>query len=94
MNILLAFVIYAAILMVWGQKKVYNNSLKYGIAVEDSLMKSFGFKDGDKILSVGGKTVENFYSVIPELIVSDSVTVERGQGPNHSITPKVLLANW
>ncbi|HNU87098.1 MAG TPA: RIP metalloprotease RseP [Ferruginibacter sp.] len=90
-NILLAFVIYAAILMVWGQKKVYNNSLKYGIAVEDSLMKSFGFKDGDKILSVGGKTVENFYSVIPELIVSDSVTVER-EGKAQTIQlPKSLI---
>ncbi len=76
-NILLAFVIYAAILMVWGEKRIYNNSLKYGIAVEDSLIKSFGFKDGDKIISMDGQPVENFNNVIAELIVSDSVTLER-----------------
>src|SRR3954468_13324606 len=32
-NVLLAFLIYAMILMVWGEKKIYNNSLKYGISV-------------------------------------------------------------
>ena len=90
-NIILAFIIYAGILMAWGEKKIYNNSLKYGIAVEDSLMKSFGFKDGDKIISVNGETIENFYSVIPNLIVSDSVTVER-DGRNESIQlPKSLI---
>jgi len=90
-NILLAFVIYAGILMMWGEKKVYNSSLKYGIAVEDSLMKSFGFKDGDKIISVGGKFVENFYSVIPELIVSHSVTVERDGKIETIQLPKSLI---
>ena len=90
-NILLAFVIYAGILMMWGEKKIYNNSLKYGIAVEDSLMKSFGFRDGDKVLLVGGSPVENFYSLIPELIVSDSVTVER-EGKVETIQlPKSLI---
>lgn len=90
-NILLAFVIYAAILMVWGEKKIYNNSLKYGIAVEDSLIKSFGFKDGDKIISMDGQPVENFNNVIAELIVSDSVTLER-EGKTATIQlPKSLI---
>ena len=90
-NILLAFVIYAGILMMWGEKKVYNNSLKYGISVEDSLMKSFGFRDGDKILSINGNAVENFYSVIPELIVSDSVAVERDGKAETIQLPKSLI---
>ncbi len=90
-NILLAFVIYAAILMVWGEKRIYNNSLKYGIAVEDSLIKSFGFKDGDKIISMDGQPVENFNNVIAELIVSDSVTLER-EGKTATIQlPKSLI---
>src|SRR4028118_1010088 len=33
MNILLAFVIYAFILMVWGDKKVPASSIKYGVHV-------------------------------------------------------------
>lgn len=90
-NILLAFVIYAGILMAWGEKKVYNNSLQYGISVEDSLIKSFGFRDGDKILTMDGEPVENFYNVIPELIVSDSVSVER-DGKHQTIQlPKSLI---
>ncbi|RYF85707.1 MAG: RIP metalloprotease RseP, partial [Chitinophagaceae bacterium] len=76
-NILLAFVIYAGILMVWGEKKVYNNSLQYGVSVEDSLMLDLGFKDGDKILKVKGEPVENFFDVVPKLILSNAVTVQR-----------------
>lgn len=90
-NILLAFLIYAMILMVWGEKKIYNNSLKYGISVEDSLMRSFGFLDGDKVVSIDGKEVENFYDVVPKLVVSDNVTVLR-DGVQKTITlPKNLI---
>ncbi len=90
-NVILAFVIYAGILMAWGEKKIYNNSLKYGIAVEDSLIKSFGFKDGDKILSMDGNPVENFNNVIAKLIVSDSVTVERDGKAETIQLPKSLI---
>ena len=76
-NIILAFIIYAGILMVWGEKKVYNNSLKYGIAVEDSLMLDMGFRDGDIISHVKGKPVDNFFDVVPKLILSKTVTVQR-----------------
>ena len=37
-NILLAFLIYAMILMVWGEKKIPASSLKYGITFNDSLL--------------------------------------------------------
>src|SRR6188768_443081 len=36
MNVLVAFVVYAFVLMIWGEKKVPAASLKYGIAVTDS----------------------------------------------------------
>ncbi len=90
-NILLAFIIYAAILMVWGEKKIYNNSLKYGIAVEDSLMLELGFKDGDKFLTVNNKPVENYFDVLPKLILSKTLTIER-DGKEQTITlPKNLI---
>ena len=90
-NILLAFVIYAAILMVWGEKKIYNNSLQYGVAVEDSLMLDLGFKDGDKILKVKGLPVENFFDVVPKLILSNSVTVLRNGQEQEITLPKNLV---
>src|SRR4249920_1707184 len=53
-NILLAFIIYAAILMTWGEKKIPASSLKYGISFNDSLFNDLGFKNGDKVLAVDG----------------------------------------
>jgi regulator of sigma E protease len=76
-NVLLAFLIYAFILMKWGEKKIDNNSLKYGIEVQDSLMLKMGFRDGDKLIGVDSKPVGNFYEFIPKLIVAGSATVER-----------------
>src|SRR6187549_1862960 len=63
-NILLAFIIYAMILMVWGEKKVPVSSLKYGIAYNDPIFKDLGFKNGDKILAVDGKPVEEYTDVL------------------------------
>jgi regulator of sigma E protease len=71
-NILLAFIIYAGILMVWGEKKVPADSLKYGIAFNDPIFKDLGFKNGDKIVSVDGKKVEEYTDILKKLIVVDS----------------------
>lgn len=77
-NILLAFVIYAMILMVWGEKKVPASSLKYGLAFNDPIFKELGFKNGDKILAVDNKPVEDFTEAIRKLIVVDQhVSIER-----------------
>ncbi|MFZ1528419.1 MAG: RIP metalloprotease RseP [Ferruginibacter sp.] len=77
-NILLAFFIYAMILMVWGEKKVPASSLKYGIAFNDSIFYSLGFKNGDKVLSVDGKPVDDYTSILKKLLVVDqTVKVER-----------------
>jgi len=77
-NILLAFIIYAGILMVWGEKKLPASSLKYGIAFNDPIFKELGFKNGDKVLAVDGKPVEEYSDVLKKvLIVDDSVTIER-----------------
>lgn len=84
-NVLLAFVIYAGILMVWGEKKIMNTSLKYGIEVQDSLMLDLGFKNGDRIIALDGKPIENFYDVIPKLVVSENATVKRN-GIEQTIT--------
>ncbi|MDB5202663.1 MAG: rseP [Ferruginibacter sp.] len=78
-NVLLAFIIYAGILMVWGEKKVPVSSLKYGIAFNDPIFKSLGFQNGDKILAVDGKPVDEYGDVLKKLLIVDSnVTVERG----------------
>jgi regulator of sigma E protease len=77
-NVLLAFVIYAMILMVWGEKKVPSESLKYGIAYNDPIFKDLGFKNGDKILAVDGKPVDQYFDILRKLlVVNRDVTIER-----------------
>ncbi len=77
-NIILAFIIYSMILMVWGEKKVPANSLKYGIAFNDPIFKDLGFKNGDKVLAVDGEPVEQYTDVLKKLLVVDeSVTIDR-----------------
>src|SRR5690606_399633 len=53
MNVLIAIVIYIFIFAAWGEKYLPVEAAKYGIAA-DSLAEKVGFKDGDKIVSVGG----------------------------------------
>lgn len=77
-NVLLAFLIYAMILMVWGEKKIPTDSMKYGITFNDSLFTNLGFKNGDKILAVDGKPVKEYTDVLKKvLIVDKTVSIER-----------------
>ena len=77
-NILLAFVIYAGILMTWGEKKIPASSLKHGITFNDSLFNDLGFKNGDKVLAVDGKPVVEYTDILKKiLVVNNNVTVER-----------------
>lgn len=76
-NVLLAFIIYAGILMVWGEMKTYNKSLKYGIQVNDSLLIEKGFKNGDRIAAIDYKPVEYLDDVMRKMILAKTVTVDR-----------------
>ena len=77
-NILLAFIIYAMILMVWGDKNIKADSLKYGIAFNDPIFKDLGFQNGDKIIAVDGKPVIEYTDIIKKLLlVNKDVTVVR-----------------
>ncbi|MEO5968185.1 MAG: site-2 protease family protein [Ferruginibacter sp.] len=77
-NVILAFVIYSMILMVWGERKVPANSLKYGIVFNDPIFKGLGFKNGDKILAIDEKPVDDYQDILRKLIVVDNdVTIER-----------------
>lgn len=84
-NVILAFIIYSMILMVWGEKTIHNNSLKYGIEVQDSLMLKMGFKNGDKLVALDDKPVDDYYDFIPKMLVASSATVER-DGKQEKIT--------
>jgi len=93
-NVLTAFIIYGMILFVWGETKVVNSSVKNGIAVGDTLMYSIGFRDGDKIKSVDGETIQYFDDVLKKVIIKGEeakVTVDRNGKDELVIVPKDIL---
>ena len=90
-NVLVAFIIYGMISMVWGEKKIESDSLKYGIAFNDSIFQKLGFQNGDNIVAVDGKPVDDFVDALKKLlVVDDSVTVIRN-GERKSLNMPVDL---
>lgn len=79
-NILFAFFIYAMILFTWGEQNLLNKDVVYGIAPNE-LAYEMGFREGDKILSVDGKGVNDvgFFEIQLDIIreQAKTVTVER-----------------
>lgn len=70
-NILLAIVIFIGITWYWGDDQLPVKNLKYGVHV-DSLGKSIGLKDGDNVVAMDGKTIENFGSIESELVLTEA----------------------
>ncbi|MGB3006339.1 MAG: RIP metalloprotease RseP [Chitinophagaceae bacterium] len=85
MNILVAFVIYAFILMTWGDKKIPTASMKYGVHVVDSTMYKMGIRNGDKILEIDSKPVTDYEKLRRNLLLGSTVTLDR-QGQQVKLT--------
>ena len=74
-NLLLGFLIFAMILFVWGEEYLPTRNVKYGVYV-DSLGKRIGLQDGDKIVKVNNKQLENFNEISREIILNEAKTIE------------------
>ncbi len=91
MNVIGAFVIYAFILMIWGEKKIPTASMKYGIHVADSTIYKMGLRNGDKILEIDGKEVTDYEKLRRRLLLGSTVTVDRnGQRVNLSLDEDLI----
>ncbi len=77
MNVLVAFVIYAGILMVWGEKKIPTASMKYGVHVVDSTLYKIGIHNGDKILSVDGEPIDDYERLRRKILLGNTMTLLR-----------------
>ena len=76
-NLLLAMLIYASTLFVWGERFLPNENLTDGLWVTDSLAINLGFKDGDKIVRINEVQIKNFSDITPELIYGGEVEIIR-----------------
>ena len=72
-NLILGFLIYSMVLFVWGKNVITAEDLNSGFTVSES-MKKIGFEDGDRILKIDGKDLEDQYQ-INNILVSRSVDV-------------------
>ncbi|MEN8120553.1 MAG: RIP metalloprotease RseP [Bacteroidota bacterium] len=91
-NFLLAFAIYVMILFVWGKEYLPTENVKYGVEV-DSLGVEFGMQTGDKIISVNGKKIENFKTIVPEILLNEPRTMQidrNGENVEIAFTGKMV----
>ena len=76
MNVILAFVIYIGLIASYGEQYISTAEVnKYGITV-DSLGYNLGLRDGDKILTVGGKYIDDFSKIPMELLLEKTEYIE------------------
>lgn len=76
-NVLMAFIIYAMILFVWGERKIPIQNVSNGISITDSIMYDLGFKDGDKIIAVNNQPIPYYEDIVKNLILGENVQIER-----------------
>ena len=79
-NLLLGIFIYSMTLYSYGDRFLPNNNLIDGLWCVDSLSNEIGFKTGDKIISIDGKPVKRFSSILEKMLTASYVNVERESG--------------
>jgi len=87
-NAILGILIYAMVLFTWGEEYLPTKNAKYGVSV-DTLGYQIGLRDGDKILSVDNKEVENFRKIPGEIMLNKAKTIQverNGEKLDFSIT--------
>lgn len=74
-NFILAFFIYIMILYAWGEQYLPTENAKYGV-VCDSLLLNAGLRNGDMILSLDNKKVENFFEIPGYILMENPKTIQ------------------
>jgi len=78
MNVLLGIFIYWMILFFSGEEFFPVKNMKYGLSA-DSIGREIGFKDGDQLIAIDGKPIDNFNKAPGTIIIdmASQVTVNR-----------------
>ena len=72
MNVVLAIVLYIAILFTWGEQYIKNEDVIYGIEAS-SLAQEIGFENGDRILALDGNPAPDNFNEIHMDMLRDQV---------------------
>ncbi len=78
MNVVLACCIYIGMSWAWGDAYVSNKDMKWGYTFNE-LAQEIGFRDGDRILAIDGREVDDISKIYADIVIEQvqTVTVER-----------------
>jgi regulator of sigma E protease len=85
-NLILAILLYSAVLFVWGEQYLPTKNVKYGIAVSET-GKEMGLRNGDKIISVDGIEVEDFNKIVATIVLNGAKTIEVQRNDEKVVVP-------
>jgi regulator of sigma E protease len=94
MNVLLAIVVYIGMSMTWGDQYLSTKDVTYGYTFTD-VAKEIGFRDGDKLVAINGREIDNDYQMRYDLLVlgeAATVTVERDGAVTQVEIPQEAVA--
>lgn len=74
-NFLTALVLYVVILFTWGDDYIPMENAKYGLYFSE-VAQNEGFRTGDKVISVDGKTYEKMGDFVTSLLVDEVTKIE------------------
>lgn len=74
-NFITALILYVAILFTWGEEFIPMQNAKYGLYFSETAINE-GFRNGDQILTVDGKSYEKMGDLATALLVDNARRVE------------------
>ena len=93
MNVILAFFIYCGISFSYGSQYISNEDMIYGYEFSQSA-EQLGFRDGDRIVTIGGEKVENINSILGKILLAKEgceVEVIRGGAEHKFVLDNEIL---
>lgn len=94
-NFVLALILFAMILFVWGEERLPVQNLKYGLSA-DSLATSVGLQNGDVITAVNNKKINYYNELTKDVMLSEKValTVNRNGRDTIIQLPQGFLSSF
>ena len=74
-NMVTAMIIYMVVFGVWGEKSLPAANAKWGI-VTDAVARNLGFKDGDRVLSIDHKPVDDISDIKRNILLQSARTAQ------------------
>ena len=74
-NFILALLLFGMTLYIWGEQYLPNSELKYGVVCDSTALRA-GLRDGDRILSIDGRPVDNFANIVSSILLEEATTIQ------------------